>query len=112
MLHFKDRPFPTLYLVALLVIAIATPALLSPSYASSDKTLFVSTATRAGRLAVFDDVWETIQERYYDPTFRGLDWEATRVAFRPAAAEAKSTQDFYELLRRMIAPLKDPHTRV
>jgi carboxyl-terminal processing protease len=61
---------------------------------------------------VFDDVWETIQERYYDPTFRGLDWEATRVAFRPVAAEAKNTQDFYELLRRMIAPLKDPHTRV
>ncbi len=61
---------------------------------------------------MFDDVWETIQERYYDPTFRGLDWEATRVAFRPVAAEAKSTQDFYELLRRMIAPLKDPHTRV
>jgi carboxyl-terminal processing protease len=112
MLQPKYRPFPTLYLIALLAIAIGLPVAITPSHAEGDKTLFVSTATRAGRLAVFDDVWETIQERYYDPTFRGLDWEATRVAFRPVAAEAKSTQDFYELLRRMIAPLKDPHTRV
>jgi len=112
MLQPKYRPFPTLYLIALLAIAIGLPTAITRSHAESDKTLFVSTATRAGRLAVFDDVWETIQERYYDPTFRGLDWEATRVAFRPVAAEAKSTQDFYELLRRMIAPLKDPHTRV
>ena len=112
MFQIKYRPFPTLLLVALLAIAFGLPGALAPSHAANDKSLFVSTATRAGRLAVFDDVWETIQERYYDPTFRGLDWEATRVAFRPAAAEAKSTQDFYELLRRMIAPLKDPHTRV
>src|SRR5262245_11154264 len=100
MLHIKYLRFPTLYVAALLVIAICLPVALKPSHAS-DKTLFVSTATRAGRLAVFDDVWETIQERYYDPTFRGLDWEATRVAFRPAAADAKTTEDFYELLRRM-----------
>ncbi|HSE33407.1 MAG TPA: S41 family peptidase [Pyrinomonadaceae bacterium] len=111
MLHMTYRRFPTIYLTALVAIAICLPIALRPSRAS-DKTLFVSTATRAGRLAVFDDVWETIQERYYDPTFRGLDWDATRLAFRPAAADAKSTEDFYELLRRMIAPLKDPHTRV
>src|SRR5262245_4685524 len=112
MLQFRYRPFPTLFLIALLAIATGGPSAVATTHAANDKSLFVSTATRTGRLAVFDDVWETIQERYYDPSFRGLDWEATRVAFRPAAAEAKSTQDFYELLRRMIAPLKDPHTRV
>lgn len=110
--QFKYRPFPAFFLISLFAIAIALPTAFGPSHAATDKSLFVSTATRAGRLAVFDDVWETIQERYYDPTFRGLDWEATRSAFRPAAAEAKNTQDFYELLKRMIAPLKDPHTRV
>jgi hypothetical protein len=29
---------------------------------------------------VFDDVWETIQDRYYDPRFRGIDWQAKRVS--------------------------------
>lgn len=83
-----------------------------PSLAAVDEASFVSTSTRQGRLVVFDDVWETIQERYYDPKFRGIDWEASRAFFRPAAAEAKSTPDFYDLLRRMIAPLRDAHTRV
>ena len=101
-----------LYIVALLIFCAVVPHFSTRSHAARDESLFVSTATRAGRLAVFDDVWETIQERYYDPTFRGIDWEASRVAFRPAAAEAKNSEDLYGLLRRMIAPLKDAHTRV
>ena len=101
-----------IYIAALLAIVSAVSIAPTPSRAAGDKALFVTTSTRTGRLVVFDDVWETIQERYYDPTFRGLDWEASRITFRPAAAEAKSTKEFYELLRRMIAPLKDAHTRV
>lgn len=72
----------------------------------------VSTATREGRLAVFDDVWETIDRRYYDSKFNGLDWEAQRITFRALAAETKSADELYAILRRMIARLDDPHTRV
>jgi carboxyl-terminal processing protease len=72
----------------------------------------VSTTTIEGRLAVFDDVWETILERYYDPRFHGIDWQAQRKLFRPAAARAGNTHEFYEILRHMIASLKDAHTRV
>ncbi|MCA1627245.1 MAG: PDZ domain-containing protein [Acidobacteria bacterium] len=61
---------------------------------------------------MFDDVWETIQDRYYDPRFRGIDWQAKRIAFRPAAAKAANTHEFYELMRQMIASLRDAHTRV
>ena len=77
-----------------------------------DDSSLVSTATIEGRLAVFDDAWETIQERYYDPTFHGIDWQAKRTIFRPAAARAANTHEFYEVLRQMIASLKDAHTRV
>jgi len=73
---------------------------------------FVSTETRQGRLAVFDDVWETIRARYYDASFNGLDWEAERERFRPTAAEAKSPAEFYSVLRRMLGSLRDAHTRV
>jgi carboxyl-terminal processing protease len=80
--------------------------------ALSDDSSVVSTATPEGRLIVFDDVWETIQERYYDPTLNGIDWHAKRTAFRPMAAKANSTHEFYELLRQMVSSLKDAHTRV
>jgi carboxyl-terminal processing protease len=72
----------------------------------------VSTETREGRLAVFDDVWATLGARYYDPTMRGVDWAQQRTRFRPLAEEARTTADFYTTLRRMIAPLRDAHTRV
>ena len=72
----------------------------------------VSTATRAGRLAVFDDAWSTINQRYYDAAFRGLDWVAQGTRFRALAAQANSSEELYAVLRRMIAPLADPHTRV
>ncbi|HEV7745696.1 MAG TPA: S41 family peptidase [Pyrinomonadaceae bacterium] len=74
--------------------------------------ILVSTSTREGRLAVFDDVWARIDERYYDQTFNGVDWEATRTTFRSLAADAHSSQELYAVLRGMIAPLNDPHTRV
>ena len=69
-------------------------------------------ATREGRLAVFDDAWSRINDRYYDQTFHGVDWDSQRINFRAQAAEAGSSQELYAVLRRMIAPLNDPHTRV
>src|SRR2546430_6236932 len=72
----------------------------------------VSTSTREGRLAVFDDVWQTVYERYYDPNFDGVDWLAQRSVFRPPAADASGPPELYALLRRMLASLKDAHTRV
>ncbi|HEX8708447.1 MAG TPA: S41 family peptidase [Pyrinomonadaceae bacterium] len=72
----------------------------------------VSTGTREGRLAVFDDAWQTIRDRYYDPTFNGLDWQAERAALRPLAAEADSPAELYAVLRRMVNALRDAHTRV
>ena len=71
-----------------------------------------SAMTRQGRLAIFDEVWETIAARYYDASLRGVDWASLRAKFRPLAAEAHGEAEFYAVLRRMIAHLDDPHTRV
>ena len=80
--------------------------------AAVDDTTVVSTSTAEGRLAVFDDVWETIDERYYDSQFHGVDWQKSRTTFRAAAAKANSSRDFYEVIRKMISALRDAHTRV
>jgi carboxyl-terminal processing protease len=72
----------------------------------------ISTATLEGRLAVFDDAWETVRDRYYDPTFNGLDWQAEGAKFRPLAARAQTTSELYSVLRRMLGSLHDAHTRV
>src|SRR5262249_31126635 len=84
----------------------------APARAVRDDSSLVSTTTVEGRLAVFDDAWETIEDRYYDPNFHGIDWQAKRATFRPVAARAANPQEFYEVLRQMIASLRDAHTRV
>ena len=99
------------FLVALSLYPFpCSPIALFPSVHADASLAF--TATREGRLAVFDDAWNRISDRYYDRTFHGLDWDAQRTTFRPLAAEAESSQDLYSVLRRMIASLNDPHTRV
>jgi len=70
------------------------------------------TATREGRLRVFDEVWENINSRYYDSQMRGVDWRALRAEFRVQAAESNDDAEFYTVVRRMISYLHDPHTRV
>ena len=70
------------------------------------------TAARAANLAVFDDVWITIKDRYYDPSLHDVDWQGLRQTFRPLAADARSTSDLYATLRRMLARLRDSHTRL
>src|ERR1044072_1161032 len=53
-----------------------------------------------------------IEYLYYDPKFHGIDWQAKRATYRPAAARAANTLEFYDVLRQMIASLRDAHTRV
>ena len=45
-------------------------------------------ATRSTPL--FDEVWQTIADKFYDRTFRGVDWPAMREKYRPLAAAASS----------------------
>ena len=107
------RTWKSVFIIsALLFCFVALLALPAGSRASRDDASLVSTATAEGRLVVFDDVWETIEGQYYDPNFRGVDWQAKRASFRPAVAKAASSHEFYELMRQMIASLRDAHTRV
>lgn len=95
--------------VAFLLFALCLPPSAFVAYGDASP---VSTATREGRIAVFDDVWETVRLRYYDPSLHGVDWRAEREKFRPVAADAQSAAEFYATLRRMLGQLRDPHTRV
>ena len=109
------RLFSALSLLAALSLypfPISPSPISSSSRIAGNNAALVSTTTREGRLAVFDDAWSRINERYYDQRFHGLDWDAQRATFRPLAADAGSTQELYAVLRRMISSLDDPHTRV
>lgn len=108
----RNRAIRNSFVALLIALLVSQVTLTRVTRAARDDATVVSTATVEGRLAVFDDVWETIQDRYYDPKFHGIDWQAKRATFRPVAARAGNAQELYDVLRQMIASLRDAHTRV
>jgi carboxyl-terminal processing protease len=64
------------------------------------------------RERAFDFVWNTINERYYDPKLNGVDWKAAGERFRPEVLGAQGDDAFWDALDRMTGELKDAHTRV
>jgi carboxyl-terminal processing protease len=64
------------------------------------------------RAAIFEQVWTTINEKYYDASFNGVDWNAVRKKYFSRLQDVSSDGDFYALLDRMAGELHDSHTRV
>lgn len=63
------------------------------------------------RLEVFEEVWKTVNDKYYDPAFNGVDWRAVRERYRLRMDQAASDEDFFRLLKQMVGELRDAHTR-
>jgi carboxyl-terminal processing protease len=83
----------------------------APSAAvDTDSTHHPSLSPKA-RKSVFERVWTDIHDRYYDPSFNGVDWDEVHKRYRPLIEAAKSDQDFYAILSQMTGELHDAHTR-
>ena len=95
--------------LSLVALALFTFAGLVPARAQSAAPSSLSPKERA---EVFRQVWETIEEKYYDPSFNGVDWRAVRERYRPLVDAAANEEQFYDLLNRMAGELRDAHTRV
>jgi carboxyl-terminal processing protease len=60
----------------------------------------------------FNKVWDTINEKHYDPDFGGVDWIYIRELYLPKAKAAKSDEDFHNVLRQMLGELKLSHFNI
>lgn len=105
----RDTPKTTTTAPALCALGFLLLLLLAPAGAAR-RAEYAS--TQEGRLRIFDEVWGQVSERYFDPSFHGVDWEALRAELRPRAAEARGQAELYAVLRRLLGSLRDPHTRV
>ena len=64
------------------------------------------------RQASFEKVWNTVNEKYFDETFGGVDWKKIREIYEPQAMAAKSDADFHAVLQKMLGELKVSHFAV
>lgn len=59
------------------------------------------------RLALFDQVWGTIDEGYLDETYNGVDWAAVGDEYAPYFLELENAYEVYDLVREMVGLLGD-----
>lgn len=70
------------------------------------------TGSETWRKEALEFVWNTVNDKYYDPKFNGVDWKAARIKHEAQILAAKSDDEFWERLDKMTGELKDSHTRV
>ncbi len=78
---------------------------------SADRT--VNIVDRTNRyLECFEIVWQTINDKYFDPAFGGVSWKDVHVRYRPLIAAAESDEAFYKVINKMLFELNVSHIGV
>src|SRR6267378_5207511 len=97
----------------LLVITALALSLFSGSWIASqavDKPAFESLSA-SERIEVFETVWKTINDEYYNYNAAFADWATVRERYRPRVEATKNDDEFYALLNNMLLhELHDFHT--
>jgi carboxyl-terminal processing protease len=60
--------------------------------------------------AVFDQVWETVNQTFYDPNFNGVDWNAIRDRYKPLVTQAQAREVAAREINQMLSELNTSHT--
>jgi carboxyl-terminal processing protease len=60
----------------------------------------------------FDELWETLRDRYCYMAEKAVDWAAVRRLFAPQAAATADDAGFARLVGRVLTTLYDPHTHL
>jgi carboxyl-terminal processing protease len=98
----------TTLLMLLLILSICLTGLIG-----ADELLPQTTSAQheppTADLAVFEEVWRTVRDHFFDPTFGGLDWADVKEKYRPLAAAA-SDAERSSVINRMLAELSVSHT--
>ena len=118
-MSYKGCPPSARFFTALLLLIsiIASPATAASHRRQSARSNVAEQAqafeklSRHDRDEVFEDVWQTINEKYFDTAFNGVNWNAMRERYRPIVDAARDDDEFYASMKKMVGELHDAHTR-
>src|SRR3954468_486146 len=61
-------------------------------------------------VATFEEVWQTVRDRFYDPHLHGLNWPSVRERYLPEVARAASPEALANVIQAMLSELYASHT--
>jgi len=108
------KPVSTIVLIVLIALSVQGCAVPRTQPSPTAAPTLAPTAVIGNQeyRQVFETVWSTIDQTYFDPDFGGLDWDAIHAKYEPLILAAKSDEELYELLNQMLWELKVSHTAV
>ncbi|MDT8368179.1 MAG: S41 family peptidase [Longimicrobiales bacterium] len=99
-----DRP--RAIAITAIVILLALPGCSGGSRSPAPEAEPISTDLA---VQTFDSAWSRINTSYYDPEFRGIDWEGVRDELRPEAARSETQEALRGVLGDMLSRLGESH---
>lgn len=96
----------SLYLKRSAAFALIVLILLTSALAQSKAEL-----SKDDREEIFEKVWKSINEKYYDPNLNGVNWLQTRDSYKSQLDEAITDDEFYSVIKQMVSEMGDAHTR-
>jgi carboxyl-terminal processing protease len=99
--------------LVLLLTAMAAASFILPRASGAEQAAEEPTKSPAlsNGIGTFEDVWQTVRDRFYDPHLNGLDWSAVRERYRADAAQATSNERLAAVINDMLSELHASHTR-
>jgi carboxyl-terminal processing protease len=61
------------------------------------------------RYATFNEIWRTVNESYFDPTFGGVSWIGMREKYRPLLSGVADNGQLIALMQQMLGELRRTH---
>ncbi|MEO5957496.1 MAG: S41 family peptidase [Opitutaceae bacterium] len=101
---------PARTLICLASLALLAGCATAPT-AYREPQALVGSERVTHNIAVFDRVWTLVNQKYFDAQFRGVDWAAQRVRYRPEAAAALDETALYRTLNQLCGELQESHLR-
>jgi carboxyl-terminal processing protease len=101
-------------LLALLSLALAPASLSRQSDHFNSPVADLSTSESSAdlRRETFEIVWRTVNEKHFDPTLGGIDWEKVRRDYSPRVEQVKTDAELYSLLQEMLGELGQSHFNI
>ena len=97
--HLPKRLLRLLTLLTFSILIVLLPILLQ-----------VSSAQNSPYLATFNQVWQEVNENFFDPNFNGVDWKAMPEKYQAQAKQAQSRGELAIIINRMLSELNTSHT--
>ena len=60
--------------------------------------------------STFEQVWQTVNDDFYDPDFNGVSWTDIKAIYKPLANHAESKAELARIINQMLDELNTSHT--